>query len=134
MRRDPFSVSVAVLTALVVAGFAAVAGAWSGVAARLVVALQSPYAVSGGVGGVALAGFALGLLAVQAARRDRARERAELDHVVVAAAGVLAALRETDRRAEPDRSAGGGLRREPPRPARAPDFQLSWPSQAMGVQ
>jgi hypothetical protein len=92
--RDPFVASVAVLAALAVIGLLGVAVAWKGAAATLVVALQLPYIVSGALGGLALLGFSLGLVLVQARRRDEARRRAELDRVVRAAAEVLAAARQ----------------------------------------
>ena len=91
--RDPFVVSVVVLGVLVVAGLVGVAAAWKGAAASLVVAFQLPYIVSGAMGGLALVGFAGGLLMVQLRRREEAERRAELDRVVRAAADVLAAAR-----------------------------------------
>jgi hypothetical protein len=92
-RPDPFVVVVVVLGALVIAGLVGVAVAWRGVAATLVVALQMPYAVSGGLGGLALVGFALGVASVQASRRAAAQERADFGRVVDAAADLLAAVR-----------------------------------------
>lgn len=90
---DPFAIVTAVIAALVVAGLVGVGVAWRGVAATLAVALQLPYAVSGAVGGLALVGFALGVGTVQATRRAAAKERADFDRVVDAAASLLAALR-----------------------------------------
>jgi hypothetical protein len=92
--RDPFVVSVIVLGALVVAGLVGVAVAWRGAAASLVVAFQLPYIISGALGGLALAGFASGLLMIQVRRRAEARRRVDFDRVVRAAADVLAAARE----------------------------------------
>ena len=91
--RDPFVVSAVVLGALVVAGLLGVAVAWKGAAASLVVAFQLPYVISGALGGLALAGFAAGLLLVQVRRRTEARRRADFDRVVRAAADLLAAAR-----------------------------------------
>ena len=91
--RDEFYVSTAVLGALVVAGFVAIAIGWRGVAGSLIVAVQLPYAVSGLFGGIALIGFAAGLLSVQLARRREAQERAEFGRLVSAAADLLAAVR-----------------------------------------
>jgi hypothetical protein len=93
-HRDPFVVSVVVLAALALAGLIGVGVAWKGAAATLVVALQLPYITSGAVGGLALLGFALGLLLVQARRRQEAKRRAEFGRLVQAAADVLAAARE----------------------------------------
>jgi hypothetical protein len=91
--RDPFVVSVIVLGALAVAGLVGIAVGWRGAAATLVVAEQLPYVVSGVLGGVALLGFALGLLIIQLRRREEAVRRTELDRVVRAAADVLAVAR-----------------------------------------
>jgi hypothetical protein len=93
MKRDPVAVSVAVLGALVLTGFGVLGLAWRGLAARLVVALQVPWVVSGALGGVALVGFALALIAVQTGRRARAQELADFERVVAAAAGLLAVVR-----------------------------------------
>lgn len=92
--RDPFVVSTAVLCALIVAGLFGVAVAWRGAAASLVVAFQLPFIVSGALGGLALVGFAAGLLLIQVRRRAEARHRADFDRVVRAAADVLAVARE----------------------------------------
>jgi hypothetical protein len=91
--RDPFVASVAVLVVLAVAGLVGVGVAWKGAAATLVVALQLPYLVSGAMGGLALLGFALGLVMIQFRRRVEARRRAEFDGVVRAAADLLAVAR-----------------------------------------
>jgi hypothetical protein len=91
--RDPFSVSVIVLVALAAAGLAGIAIGWKGAAASLIVSVQLPYIVSGVMGGLALLGFSLGLLLVQARRRQEARRRADFDRVVRAAVEVLAAAR-----------------------------------------
>jgi hypothetical protein len=91
--RDPFTVSVIVLVVLAAGGLAGVVVGWRGAAASLDVSVQLPYIVSGAIGGTALLGFALGLLLVQARRRDEARRRSELDRVVQAAADLLAAVR-----------------------------------------
>lgn len=91
--NDPFTVSVTVLGFLAAAGLAGIAIGWRGAAASLVVSVQLPYIVSGVMGGVALLGFSLGLLLVQARRRQEAQRRAEFDRVVRAAADLLAAAR-----------------------------------------
>jgi hypothetical protein len=93
LLADPFSVSVLVLGVLALAGLLGIAVGWKGAAASLVVSVQLPYLVSGAIGGLALLGFALGLLLIQARRRREARRRAEMDRVVRAAAAVLAAAR-----------------------------------------
>lgn len=85
--------SLVVLTLLAGAGLVSIAVAWRGVAPTLLVATQLPYVVSGALGGAAVLGFALGLIAVQASRRAEARERAQLGRVTMAAADLLATLR-----------------------------------------
>ena len=92
--RDPFAASVGVLVVLALVGLVGVGVAWKGAAATLVVALQLPYITSGAIGGLSLLGFALGLVLVQARRRDEAVRRAEFDRVVRAAADLLAAARD----------------------------------------
>jgi hypothetical protein len=85
---------VIVVGALVVAALVGLGVAWRGLAATEVVSDQVAYAVSGVLGGVALLGFALGVGSIQTTRRAEARERAALDRVVVAAADLLAVVRE----------------------------------------
>jgi hypothetical protein len=84
--------SLIVLAALALAGLISIAVAWRTLADSTVVALQLPYAVSGVIGGVAVLGFALGLLSVQATRRREAIERAQFNRLVVASADLLAQL------------------------------------------
>jgi hypothetical protein len=95
--RDPFAVSVIVLGVLAVTGLVGIGVGWRGAAAELDVAVQVPYIVSGAIGGLALLGFSLGLLLIQARRREEARRRADLQRVVRAAADVLAAVRARPR-------------------------------------
>ena len=90
---DPYWVSVIVLAVLALGGLAAVAVGWRGAAAESDVSVQLPYIVSGAIGGLALLGFGLGLLLIQARRRQEARRRADVQRVVRAAADVLAAVR-----------------------------------------
>ena len=71
-----------ILVAAAAAGFAILGLAWSEVAAKLYVSLQMPYVVSGAVGGVAVAGASLAILAVHVERRLSAEERAGMDGVI----------------------------------------------------
>jgi hypothetical protein len=71
-----------VLVAGAAAGFAVLGLAWSGVAAKLFVSLQMPYVVSGAIGGIALAGTCLAVVAVHYERRTAAADRAELEDVL----------------------------------------------------
>ena len=91
--RDPYTVSVTVLVVLAAGGLAGIGIGWRGAAASLVVSVQLPYIVSGVIGGLALLGFALGLLIIQVRRRREAERRADFDRVVRAAADLLAAAR-----------------------------------------
>jgi hypothetical protein len=95
MKRlsDPFAASVVVLGALAAAGLVAVALGWRGVAAEVGVADQVGFLVSGGFGGVAIVGFACGVLVIQGRRWAEARRRAEFEAVLGAAAELLATVR-----------------------------------------
>ena len=81
-----------VLVAAAAAGVAVLGLAWSGVAAKLVVSLQIPYVVSGAIGGLAVAGASLAILAVHMERRRSAEDRAELDDVIGVFGDVVDAL------------------------------------------
>jgi hypothetical protein len=78
----------ALASGLVVAGFAGVVIAWVGVSATLVIPTQVAFAVSGGIGGVALIGAGAALFEIQRrryaaaeAKRDLAAFAAELGDV-----------------------------------------------------
>jgi hypothetical protein len=91
---DPWLVSVVVLVATAAAGLGAIGLGWRGAAARVNVAEQVPFVVSGALGGIAVLGFSLGVLAIQSRRRAEARRRAELDRLADAIAGLTAAVRD----------------------------------------
>lgn len=76
--RDPRVSVTLVLAGVVVAGFALVAIAYRGAAALLLVALQLPYVVSGGVIGLAAVGAGLVLLVTHLDRAEAAQERREV--------------------------------------------------------
>lgn len=94
LRRDPYLGFVAAVVVLVGAALVALGLAWENLADSDVVPVQLSYAASGALGGLALLGFSLGVASVQATRRAEARERAEMNRVVEAAADVLAVARE----------------------------------------
>jgi TRAP-type C4-dicarboxylate transport system permease small subunit len=95
---DPWLVSIGVLLATVAAGFVAMVLGWKGAAARISVADQLPYVVSGAMGGLALVVFALAALVVQVRRRAEALRRADLGRVRAAVADLAAEVRgETGR-------------------------------------
>jgi hypothetical protein len=93
VARDPFRLSVWLGGALVAAGFGAIALAWRGAAALLLVPLQIPYLISGGLAGLGLIVLGLVLLNVQAGRRLAAERRRRLDRVIEEATGALERLR-----------------------------------------
>ena len=81
-----------VLVAAAAVGFAVLALAWSEVAAKLYVSLQMPYLASGAIGGVALAGAAVAILAIHMERRRSAEDRTEMDGVIGVIGDVVDAL------------------------------------------
>lgn len=95
MRRvsDPFVASVVALGVLGAAAFVTLALGWQGLAAEVNVATQVAFLVSGGIGGLALVGFASGVVVIQARRRDEAQRRAAFERVVSAATELLASVR-----------------------------------------
>jgi hypothetical protein len=86
-----------ILSVLALAGLISVIVAWRSVADVLAVSIQLPYAVSGALGGLALLGFALGLISIQAARRAEANEREQYGRLVTASADLLAIVRRGTR-------------------------------------
>ena len=89
---DPQAVASWIAVAMIVAAFASFYIAWRGAAATLAVALQLPYAVSGGVGGLILLVTGASLLVIQARRRRHARERRLLEGALAEAYRVLDAV------------------------------------------
>jgi len=81
-----------VLVAVAATGFAAVGLGWRGVANQRLLVVQLPYVVSGAIGGVALAGAALGLLAVHLERRQGATDRLVLDDAIRSARDLAEAM------------------------------------------
>jgi hypothetical protein len=77
---------------LVAAGFVLLAVAWGGVAGQSNVALQIPYMVSGGMGGLALIMVGLALVSIATRRRDAAMREQQIQLL----AAALKALRESD--------------------------------------
>jgi hypothetical protein len=76
-----------VLAGLVMVGLGMIAFGAIGVSSSNDPTIQLPYAVSGGLGGLALIGLSLGLLLVHDGRRDAAVERAELERLARAVEG-----------------------------------------------
>jgi hypothetical protein len=81
-----------IICAVAAAGFAGLGMAWHGASATLDVYTQMPFIVSGGFGGVALAGTFLGLLAVHTERRAAAVERLWLEDAIASATEISESL------------------------------------------
>lgn len=76
--RDPRVSVTLVLAATVLGGLALIGLGYRGAAALLLVPLQVPYLVSGGVVGLAAVGAGLALLVVHLDRAEAAQERREV--------------------------------------------------------
>ncbi len=79
-----------VLGAIASSGFVAIWLAWRGAAHTPYVPFELPFVVSGGLGGLALMVFGLGLLDVHANRVEAAQRRADTDVVLRQAVELLA--------------------------------------------
>lgn len=90
--RDPAAPSLVTFAALVVVGFAALAGGWLVAAETAFVPEQVAALMSGGIGGVGLVLIGTTLAVVQVGRRVAAEEARALDAVIDEAEMVLAAL------------------------------------------
>jgi hypothetical protein len=90
---DPWLASVGVLVVAAATGFVAMVLAWRGAAARVSVADQVPFVVSGAMGGLALVAFALAVLVVQVRRRAEALRRADLARLRTAVAELAVEVR-----------------------------------------
>lgn len=106
LLTDPWRRSIALAVGLVVAGLVAITVAWLGVSATLSVPAQVSFAVSGGIGGFALAGAGLALFDVQRRRYDAAVERHELARLTEGLTDIAELV------------AARHLRRDTPKPAR----------------
>ena len=98
-----------VLGAVATSGFVAIGLAWRGAAGTPYVPFEVPFVVSGGLGGLALLVFALGLLDVHANRVESARRHAQTDAVLRQVVELVAlAPTARRRRSEVSRSRGAG--------------------------
>lgn len=86
---DPFRRSLALAVLMIAGGFVAIFIAYRGVARSVIVAVQLPYLISGGVGGVALILTGAGIIGIQTSRYWNARERQWLDLIAVRSAEVI---------------------------------------------
>ena len=90
---DPGTQAVAVLAALVVAGFAMLGFAWQGAARTVYVPLQLPWFVSGSLLGLALVGMGLGGWSIHLGRRQDAAHRDVMDTLVREAVALAEDIR-----------------------------------------
>ena len=129
--RDPSVSTSLTLGAVLLAGLLALAIGWRGVAGVLFVPTQMPFLISGSVGGLAVVGAALALLAVHLERTEAAHERAafaalQRDALLLLAAAPAARAglaqrrsRDNDAPVLPDRVASRQRRPARPRTPRA---------------
>ncbi len=78
------------LALLVVAGFVVLGLAWHGAARTPYVPLETPWLISGGIGGLALVGMGLGAMSIHLSRRERAQQRAAVEQLISVAAELMA--------------------------------------------
>ncbi len=93
-RADAFVSGLAVVLALGVLGFVAIALGKRELARSIVPGVQLPALVSGCIGGVVLVGVAAGLAVALHARRVEADMRARTDRVLAEAVALLDAVRQ----------------------------------------
>lgn len=91
--RDPAAPSLALFAGVAVTGFVVIALGWRVAARTLLVGLQVPALVSGGLAGVALVLLGLGFVTVQADRRLAAAERADTEDLLDEAAALVQAFK-----------------------------------------
>ena len=92
LGTDAFARSLALAVLMIAGGFVAIFLAYRGVARAVNVAVQLPYIVSGGVGGVALILTGAGIIGIQSSRYWSARERQWLDVIASRSADVMEKL------------------------------------------
>ena len=80
--RDPGMRAILVLSAMAAVGYAMLWLGWRGSARTILVPLQSPWVMSGGLGGLAVLGMALGAWSVHLGRRQDAENRAAVERLV----------------------------------------------------
>lgn len=115
IRWDPAHAATFIAVGLIVSGFAVMGLAWRGLAATLMVAVQLPYAISGGVAGVGMVGAGAALLSVQSSRALTARRCRDFDVLIEGALDVLAALRPPGE--DVDQLRGGSISSDSDRPS-----------------
>ena len=96
--HNTFVVSVAVTGVLMFAGFVSFYLAWRATARVVSVPQQLSFLVSGGIGGIALLGFGIGMCSIQLRRRAEGRAREQLQRVLLMATDVLSEARKGTQR------------------------------------
>lgn len=87
--REPAVRVVATLLLLIVAGFVVLGLAWHGSARTTYVPLETPWLISGGIGGLALVGMGVGALSIHLSRRERAEQLEAMGDLIRAAAELV---------------------------------------------
>lgn len=95
---NPALRAVLVLVVLVAVGYEMMWLGWRGAARTVVEPLQSPWVMSGGLGGLAVLGMALGAWSVHLGRRQDAEHRAAVEGLVRDAVLII---EEVHRRTQP---------------------------------
>jgi len=90
--------------ALVVAGFAVIAFAWSKIAGTLSVPLQLPYFASGGFVGLALIVLGVGIISIGVKRRDNFNRIRELQKLAATMDSIQASVAGSESDAQRDRA------------------------------
>jgi hypothetical protein len=80
--RDPATRAILIMVALAAVGYAMLCLGWRGAARTIFVPLQSPWVMSGGLGGLAVLGMALGAWSIHLGRRQDAEHRAGVEELV----------------------------------------------------
>jgi len=91
--RDPATRAILILVALAAIGYAMLWLGWRGAARTVLVPLQSPWLMSGGLGGLAVLGMALGAWSIHLGRRQDAEHRAAVERLVRDAVMLAAEVR-----------------------------------------
>ena len=87
--RDPALPGLIIMVVLVVAGAVGLFFGWRAAARTILVPLQLPSLVSGGLGGLALIGLGLALFDLQMTRRNLAEERRHNDDLLDEVASLV---------------------------------------------
>lgn len=93
LMRDPALPGILLGLGFVAAGVALAVLSWAGVAGTLFVPLQTPYVVSGGIGGAALIVVGVLVASIQLDRGDSVEAADEIGHLTRELAGLAEAVK-----------------------------------------